>query len=132
VHRVGAPIRCSSRLPYQIFQRLDSEVNLAITLDFDSFLSLTQISVVKIFTNCSLIPFVIFKWGRVFTVGKFIPHFQQAVCDHWSQLLLPPINRGLRSNPKPFLITTVISRRRHNFSLLLAQSHFVRSLQYPT
>jgi hypothetical protein len=45
--QIGAPSRCSPRLPYQIFKRLDLGVNLAITPDFDSFLFFTWITMVK-------------------------------------------------------------------------------------
>jgi hypothetical protein len=61
VIQICAPSRCSPRLPYQIFERPNSEVNLAIILDFDSFLFLTQITVARIFLNCSLIPFAFSK-----------------------------------------------------------------------
>jgi hypothetical protein len=35
--RIGAPIRCSPQLPYQISQRIDLGVYLVITLDFNSY-----------------------------------------------------------------------------------------------
>jgi hypothetical protein len=54
---MGAPIRCSPRLPYQISPRIDLGVNLSITPDLNIFYFLSSPGLPwQDFTNFNLSP----------------------------------------------------------------------------